>query len=103
VNILVTRINFKLIITWYLAYSCGQQGNRRDKKCRQIDDDFDDYARMRRCDVRTSPDEAKSVLHLKQMDAPIGQVLTSHRRRGCHGRRFWSKTQNTNKTPFLAS
>ena len=27
---------------------------------------------MRWCDVRTSPDEAKPVLHLKQMDAAIG-------------------------------
>ena len=42
-NILVTRINFILIITWSLAYSCGQQWNRRDKKCRQIDDDFNDH------------------------------------------------------------
>jgi hypothetical protein len=24
-------------------------------------------------------------------------------RGGCRGRRFWSKTQNTNKRPFLAS
>ena len=43
-NILVTRIYFILIITWSLAYSCGQQRNRRDKKCRQIDDDFDNHA-----------------------------------------------------------
>ena len=39
-NILVTRINFILTITWSLAYGCGHQRNRRDKKCRQIDDDF---------------------------------------------------------------
>ena len=31
-NILITRINFILLITWSLAYSCGQQRNRRDKK-----------------------------------------------------------------------
>jgi len=42
-NILVTRIYFILIITWSLAYSCGQQQNRRDKICRQIDDNFDDH------------------------------------------------------------
>ena len=39
-NILVTRINFILTKTWSLTYGCGQQRNRRDKKCRQIDDDF---------------------------------------------------------------
>jgi len=32
-----------LTITWSLAYGCGQQRNRRDKKCRQIDDDFDSH------------------------------------------------------------
>jgi hypothetical protein len=42
-NILVTLINFILTITWSLAYGCGQQQNRRDKKCRQIDDDFDGH------------------------------------------------------------
>ena len=40
-NILVTQIYFILIITWSLAYCCGKQWNRRDKKCRQIDNDFD--------------------------------------------------------------
>jgi len=39
-NILVTLIYFILTITWSLAYGCGQQRNRRDKKSRQIDDDF---------------------------------------------------------------
>jgi len=42
-NILVTFIYFILTITWSLAYSCGQQQNRQDKKCRQIDNDFDGY------------------------------------------------------------
>ncbi len=43
-NILVTRIYFILIISWSLGYGCGQQQNRRDKKCRQIDDNFDNHA-----------------------------------------------------------
>jgi len=43
-NILETLIYFILTITWSLAYGCGQQRNRQDKKCRQIDDDFDDHA-----------------------------------------------------------
>jgi len=38
-KILVALIYFILTITWSLAYGCGQQRNRRDKKCRQIDDD----------------------------------------------------------------
>ena len=42
-NILVTLINYILTITWSLAYGCGQQQNRRDKKCRQIDDNFDGH------------------------------------------------------------
>jgi hypothetical protein len=40
-NILVTLIYFIFTITWSLAYGCGQQRNRQDKKCRQINDDFD--------------------------------------------------------------
>ena len=39
-NTLVSLIYFILTITWSLAYGCGQQRNRQDKKCRQIDDDF---------------------------------------------------------------
>jgi len=42
-NILATRINFILTITWSLAYGFGQQSNRRQQKCRQIDDDFDGH------------------------------------------------------------
>jgi len=42
-NILVTRINFILTMTWSLAYGCGQQQNQRDTKCRQINDNFDGH------------------------------------------------------------
>jgi hypothetical protein len=42
-NILVTLIYFILTITWSLAYDFAQQRNRRDKKCRQIDDNFDGH------------------------------------------------------------
>ena len=42
--ILVTQIYFILTMTRSLAYGCGQQRNRRDKKCRQIDDNFDGHA-----------------------------------------------------------
>ena len=83
-NILVNRIYFILIITWSLAYSCGQQRNRRDKKCRQIDDDFNDHEDAAvRCQAQ--PDETQPGIHSKPMDAAIGQVLVSHRRGGHHG------------------
>jgi hypothetical protein len=42
-NILVTHIYFILTIAWSLAYGCGQQRNRRDKKCRQLNDNFDSH------------------------------------------------------------
>jgi hypothetical protein len=50
-----------------------------------------------------STDEAQPELQLKPLDAAIGQVIASHCHGGRHGRRFWSKTQNTNKKLFLAS
>ena len=59
--------------------------------------------RMWRGSAGASPDEAQPGLHSKPMDAAIGRVLASHHRVGRHGRRFWSKTQNTNKKLFLAS
>jgi len=43
-NILVTLIYIILTITWSLACGRGQQPNRRDKKCRQIVDDFDGHS-----------------------------------------------------------
>ena len=51
----------------------------------------------------TLPNEAHPGLHLKPLVAAIGRVLASHRRGGRHGRRFWLKTQNTNKKLFLVS
>ena len=50
-----------------------------------------------------SPNEAHPGLHLKPLDVTIGQVLALHRRGGHHGRRIWSKTQNTKKKLILAS
>ena len=76
-NILVTPIYFILIITWSLAYGCGQQWNRRDKKCRQIDDDFDDHVDAAvPCGAHhPMPNEAQPGLHSKPLDATIGRVL----------------------------
>jgi hypothetical protein len=75
------------------------------QKCRQINDNFDYHADVAvPCRMwGTSPNEAHPGLHSKPLDAAIGQVLASHCRGGCRGRRFWSKTQNTNKLPYLAS
>jgi hypothetical protein len=42
-NILVTLIYFILTITWSLAYGCGQQRINDNKKCRQIDNNFDGH------------------------------------------------------------
>ncbi len=39
------RLSFSiLIITVLFIYGSGQQRNQRNKKCRQIDDDFDNHA-----------------------------------------------------------
>ena len=108
-NILVTCIYFILIITWSLAYSCDQQRNRRDKKCRQIDDDFDDHAyaavqrgahlpmkhiqgfTRSRCFTRSRwmPPSGECLCHLALVVAMVDQFLET--------------TQNTNKTQLLAS
>jgi len=40
---------------------------------------------------------------LKQLDAVIGLVLPLHHHGGCDGRRFWSKTHNTDKKLFLGT
>jgi hypothetical protein len=42
-NILVTLMDFILIITWSLAYGCGKQGIDGNKKCGQIAGNFDGY------------------------------------------------------------
>ena len=57
-NILITRIYFILIITWSLAYGCDQQQIQHNKKCRQIDDDFDDHVESGGTMRGASPDEA---------------------------------------------
>ena len=51
----------------------------------------------------TLPNGAHPGLHSKPMDAAIGRVPAPYRPDGRHGRRFRSKTQNTNKKLFLAS
>ena len=51
----------------------------------------------------TLPNGVLPWLHAKPLDAAIGQVPMPQCSSGCHGRQICCKTQNTNKTQFLAS
>jgi len=99
-NILVTLIYFILPITWSLAYGCGQQRNRRDKRCRQIDDDFDGHG-----DVAVRLGVHRPMEHIQGFtrNAAIGQVPAPYRPDGLHGRRIRIKHTITNKTQLLPS
>ncbi len=72
-NILVTLIFFILTIPWSLANGCGQQRNQGDKKCRQIDDDFDGHgdAAVRR-GVHCPMENSFTRSHLMP---PLGECL----------------------------
>ena len=97
-NILVTLIFFILTITWSWAYGCGQQQNRQDKKCRQIDDDFNGHgsAPVRRgahCPMEhiqgfTQRPSGECRHHI----APVAAMVDE----------FEWNTQNTNKTQLFA-
>ncbi len=50
-----------------------------------------------------SPNGAHPWLHVKPLDAAIGWVPMPYCPCGCHGRRFWMKQKNTNKTQLLPS
>jgi hypothetical protein len=100
---LVTRIYYILIITWFLAYGCGQQRNRCNKKCRQIDDDFVDhaYAVVRRgahCLMKHIQGFTRS-----HWMAPLGECLRRIAPAAIMVDEFFQTTQNTNKTQLLAS
>ena len=58
--IFVTQIYFILTITWSLAYGCVKQRNRRDKKCRQINDNFDSHG-----DAAVRREEHRPMEHLQ--------------------------------------
>jgi len=102
-DVLVTRIYFILIITWSLAYGCGQQQNRRDKKCRQIDDDFDDqaYAAVRR-GVHRLMKHIQGFTRRHWMQ-PSGECLCRMAPAAVMVDEFIETTHNTNKTQILAS
>ncbi len=49
------------------------------------------------------PDGLHPWLHAKPLDAAIGWVPAPYCPGSCHGRRFWMKQKNTNKTQLLPS
>jgi len=102
-NLLVTLIYFILTITWSLAYGCGQQRIRRDKKCRQIDDDFGGHgdAAVRRGVHR--PMEHIQGFTRSQWMPPSGECLRRIALAATMVNEFVETTQNTNKTQLLPS
>ena len=98
-NILVTLIFFILTITWSWAYGCGQQQNRQDKKCRQIDDDFNGHgsAPVRRgahCPMEHIQGFSQRPWgECRHHIAPVAAMVDE----------FEWNTQNTNKTQLFAS
>ena len=102
-NILVTLIYFILTIAWSLAYGCGQQQNRQDKKCRQIDDDFDGHGNAA---VRSGAH--RPIEHIQGFTGshwmPLsGKCLHRIALAAAIVTKFVETTHNTNKTQLLAS
>jgi len=102
-NILVTHIFFILTITWSLAYGCGQQQNQRDKKCRQMDDNFDGHgiAAVRRGAHR--PMKHIQGFTRSHWMPPSGKCLRRIAPAAVMVNEFVETTQNTKKTQLLAS
>jgi hypothetical protein len=103
VNILVTRIYFILTITWSLAYGCSQQRNRRDKKCRQINDNFDSHG-----DAAVRRGAHHPIKHIQGFSQshwmpPSGKCLRRIAPAAAMVNEFEENTQNTNKTQLLSS
>ena len=90
-------------LTWPLAYSCGQQQNQCDKKCRQIDDDFDGHG-----DAAVQPGAHRSMEHIQGFTwshwmPPLVECSHCITPAAAMVKEFESNTQNTNKTQLLAS
>jgi hypothetical protein len=102
-NILVSHIFFILTMTWSLAYGCGQQRNRRDKKCRQLDDNFDGHG-----DAAVQRGAHCPMKHIRGFTRshwmpPSGECLRRIAPAAAIVNEFVETTQNTNKTQLLAS
>jgi hypothetical protein len=102
-NILVTCIFFILTITWSLAYGRGQQRNRRDKKCRQIDDNFDGYGNAAVRRGAHHPMKHIRGFTRSHWMPTSGKCLRRIARAAAMVNEFVETTQNTNKTQLLAS
>ncbi len=102
-SILVTLIYYILTITWSLAYGCGQQRNQRDKKCRQIDNNFGGHgdAAVRRGAHR--PMEHIQGFTRSHWMLPSGKCLRRIAPAATMVKKFVETTQNTNKTQLLPS
>ncbi len=85
------------------SYSYGQQQNWW---CKQMQENHWQFQSPWGCGstMRFSlPNGAHPGLHLKPLDAAIGQVPVRYCPGGCHGWRYQMKCKNTNKTQLLAS
>ncbi len=85
------------------SYGYGRQRNRRLQKMQANWRQCWSPCRQGNAAGCTSPNEAHPWLHAKPLDAAIGQVPMSYCPGGCHGRGFWMKPKNTNKTQLLPS
>ena len=102
-NLLVTGIYFLLTITWSLAYCCGKQWNRRDRKCRQINDDFGGHG-----DAAVRRDAHRPMEHIQGFNRshwmPPSTKCSHHiAPAAAMVKEFEWNTQNTNETQLLAS
>ena len=100
-NILVTRIYFILTITWSLAHGCGQQRNRRDKKCRRIDVNFDSHG-----DAAVRRGAHRPMKHIRSFTRshwmpPLGECLCRIAPAAAMVNEFVETTQYTNNTQLL--
>jgi hypothetical protein len=102
-NMLVTRIYFILTITWSLAYGCGQQQNRRDKKCRQINDNFNGHGNAVVWRGAHRPIKHIQGFTRSHWMPPSGECLRGIAPTAAMVDEFEQNTQNTNKTQLLAS
>ena len=102
-NILVTLFYFILIITWSLAYGCGNQQIDGNKKCRRIAGDFDGHgdAAVRR-EVHRPMEHIQGFIRSHWMP-PSGECLRRINPAAVMVNEFIETTQNTNKTQLLAS
>ncbi len=85
------------------SYGYGQQWNQRLWKMHENWRRFG--SSLRRGDTArcASPNGAHPWLYANPLDAAIGQVPARYGPGGRHGRRFWMKHKNTNKTQLLPS